>query len=146
MRFDELQLEVAIHKTEARMDPLGDEQRMELAKRVFATWVDIYGTSVFPFEIGEIAIAKRRMQKASGKVRAFEIAIEHNQWECFWKNRGKGPCSDEVEAGHIIARANGGGELTIENAIIECSAHNNQRKTMTIEEYLASNEFVTYRV
>jgi hypothetical protein len=138
MKFNELQLEVAIHKTDARFDPLADEQRTELAKRVFATWVEIFGTSVFPFEIGEIAIAKRRMQKASSKLRAFEIAIEHNQWDCFWRNRGKGPCSDEVEAGHIVARSNGAGDLTIENAVIECSAHNNQRKAMTIEEYLSS--------
>ena len=122
MKFSELQLEVAIYKADIHFDPLTQDQQKELAKRVFATWVEEFDSSVFAFEIDDIAAAKARMRKASGKVRPFEIAIHHDQWRCFWHNRGKGPCNDDVEAGHIVARANGAGDLTIENAMIECRA------------------------
>jgi hypothetical protein len=140
MRFSELQLEVAISKADIHFDPLRDEQRTELARRVFSTWLDLFDSSMFPFDIGEIASATVRVRKASSKVRPFEIAIHHDQWRCFWHNRGKGLCSDEVEAGHIIARSKGGGDLTIENAMIECRAHNNQRRDRSIEDYLASED------
>ncbi len=43
----------------------------------------------------------------------------------------------EVEAGHVVQRCKGG-PLTVENGQIECRAHNNQRREMSIEDYLKS--------
>lgn len=67
-----------------------------------------------------------------------QIAAAHG-YECFWKHRGKGPCSDEAEAGHVVPRA-AGAELTVENGMIECRAHNNQRRERSIEDYLTSGD------
>ena len=71
-----------------------------------------------------------------------EIAAAYG-YECFWKHRGKGPCCDEVEGGHVIPRC-AGADLTVANGMIECRAHNNQRREHSIEDYLASGELTSY--
>jgi hypothetical protein len=141
MKFAELHLELAVSRAGMSGDPVTDEQRRQLAVAVMKTWVDLFGDSFFSFTLEEVAQAAVRVRKrGKSKVAAWQIAEAHNQWDCFWKNRNKGPCSDEVEAGHVVARAHGGGDLTIENGMIECRAHNNQRRTRTIEQYMDSDD------
>lgn len=92
---------------------------------------------MFPFTIDDIerwSITLRKNTDAKVKV---DIALAHGT-ECYFKRRGKGPCSEEVEAGHIVQRCKGG-PLTVENGQIECRAHNNQRREMAIEDYLKSD-------
>jgi len=141
MKFAELRLELAINRAAFAGDPITDSQRTNLAVNVFVAWVHLFGDSFFPFTIEEVVQASVRVRKrGKGRAHAWQIAAAHNQWECFWKHRNKGPCSDEVEAGHVIAKAHGGGDLTIANGVIECRAHNNQRRARTVEEYLASED------
>lgn len=114
------------------------EQRRLAAAAVLAEWLNLTGDTLFPFTIDDIerwSIALRKSPEAKIKV---DIAIAHGT-ECYFKRRGKGPCSDEVEAGHIVQRCKGG-PLTVENGQIECRAHNNQRRDMSIEEYMKSNK------
>ena len=49
--------------------------------------------------------------------RKTEIARVHGL-RCFWPQRGVGPCSDDAEAGHIVARCHGG-ELSIEQYLAD---------------------------
>lgn len=63
-----------------------------------------------------------------------KVALEHGT-RCFWVGRNVGACSDEAEVGHIVPRCQDG-PLTVENCMIECRAHNNERKERTIEQYL----------
>ena len=46
----------------------------------------------------------------------------------------------DAKSREFHARANGAGDLTIENAMIECRAHNNQRRARSIEDYLSSED------
>jgi hypothetical protein len=113
------------------------EQRKQAAIAVFAEWVNLTGTSHFPFSIDTIERWSIRLRKNSETKIKVDIALAHGT-SCYFKNRGKGPCSEEVEAGHVWQRCNGG-PLSVENGQIECRAHNNQRREMSIEDYLKSN-------
>lgn len=113
------------------------DQRRRAAIAVFTEWLGLVGDSAFPFTIDEIerwSITLRKNSDAKVKV---DIALAHGA-SCYFKGRGKGPCSAEVEAGHIVQRCKGG-PLTVQNGQIECRAHNNQRREMSIEDYMRSD-------
>lgn len=113
------------------------DQRKRAALSVIAEWLTLTGDSRFPFSIDDIerwSITLRKSVDAKMKV---DIALAHGT-ECYFKGRGKGPCSEEVEAGHVVQRCKGG-PLTVENGQIECRAHNNQRREMSIEDYMKSS-------
>lgn len=65
-----------------------------------------------------------------------EVAIAHGA-TCFFRGRGRGECSDEVDLDRIVPGSRGG-EYTLENCQIACSRHNRERGDRTIEEYLES--------
>ena len=112
------------------------EQRRRAASAVVSEWLNLTGDTLFPFTIDDIerwSIALRKSSDAKIKV---NIALAHGT-ECYFRGRGKGPCSEDVEAGHIVQRCKGG-PLTVENGQIECRAHNNQRREMSIEDYIKS--------
>jgi hypothetical protein len=112
------------------------EQRQRAATAVLSEWLFLHGDTRFPFTIDDIerwSMALRKSPDAKIKV---DIALAHGT-ECYFKGRGKGPCSSDVEAGHIVQRCKGG-PLTVENGQIECRAHNNQRREMSIEDYMRS--------
>jgi len=113
------------------------DQRRRAALSVVAEWINLTGDSMFPFTIDDIerwSIALRKSSDAKIKV---DIALAKGT-ECYFKHNGKGPCSPEIEAGHIVQRCKGGA-LSVANGQIECRAHNNQRREMSIEAYMASS-------
>lgn len=139
MKFDELRLLVAIHNLRPTGDPVSDANRFARARQVRDEYTRMFGDVLFPWttsEVIEMCVAWRKNKASRTKA---EIAASHG-YTCFWVNRGKGPCSDEVEGGHVIARAAGSGELSVQNGMIECRAHNNQRRERTIEEYLTCDD------
>lgn len=119
----------------------GDRPTADLRKRaaiaVFGEWLNLTGDSLFPFTIDDIEKWSIRLRKNGDTKTKVDIALAHGT-SCYFKNRGKGPCSEEVEAGHILQRCKGG-PLSVENGQIECRAHNNQRREMSIEDYMKSN-------
>lgn len=118
------------------------DQRRRAALSVIAEWMNLTSDSMFPFTIDDIerwSITLRKSFDAKIKV---DIALAHGT-SCYFKGRGKGPCSDEVEAGHIWQRCKGG-PLNVENGQIECRAHNNQRREMSIEDYMKSGLTTEY--
>lgn len=138
MKFDELKLLVAINSLKPKGDPISDHSRLFRARQVRDEYTRLFGDVIFPWntsEVVEMCVAWRK--QSSTRIKA-EIAAAHG-YECFWKHREKGPCSDEVEAGHVIARS-AGAELTVANGMIECHDHNNQRRARTIEQYLDSRD------
>lgn len=137
MTENELHLCCAIRRADlGGGDRPTSEQRRRAATAVVSEWLNLTGDTLFPFTIDDIerwSIALRKSPDAKIKV---DIALAHGT-ECYFRGRGKGPCSEDVEAGHIVQRCKGG-PLTVENGQIECRAHNNQRREMSIEDYLKS--------
>ena len=138
MTENELHLCCAIRRADlGGGDRPTSEQRRRAATAVVSEWLNLTGDTLFPFTIDDIerwSIALRKSPDAKIKV---DIALAHGT-ECYFRGRGKGPCSEDVEAGHIVQRCKGG-PLTVENGQIECRAHNNQRREMSIEDYLKSS-------
>jgi hypothetical protein len=100
----------------------------------------LFGDSRFPWSIDDVLHWSMQYRKSRQSKMKVQIALAHGE-TCYFKNRGKGPCCDRAEWGHIVPRCRGGLD-TVENGQIECRAHNHQRgvngNVMTIEEYLAS--------
>lgn len=113
------------------------DQRKRAALAVIAEWLSLTGDSFFPFTIDDIERWSITLRKSGDAKIKVDIALAHGT-DCYFKGRGKGPCSAEVEAGHVVQRCKGG-PLTVENGQIECRAHNNQRREMSIEDYMKSS-------
>lgn len=142
MRFDELKLLVAINSLQPEGDPISDSARMSRAREVRDEYTRLFAEVFFPWttsDVIEMCVTWRKNKSA--RIEA-EIAAAHG-YECFWKHRGKGPCCDELEGGHVVPRS-AGADLTVANGMIECRAHNNQRRERSIEEYLTSVELTLY--
>jgi len=112
-------------------------QRMNAALAVMTEWLTLTGDSFFPFTIDDIERLSILLRKNSDAKIKVDIALKHGA-ECYFKSRGKGPCSEDIEAGHIVQRSTGG-PLNVENGQIECRSHNNQRRAMSIEDYMKSS-------
>ena len=138
MKFNELKLLVAIHRCQPKGDPVSDRDRMRYAVEIRDVYTRMFGDVFFPWTVTEVVENGVLWRKNTTTRIKAEIADAHG-YHCFWAERGKGQCSDEVEAGHVIARSTGA-ELTVANGMIECHSHNNQRSDRTIEEYLASQD------
>ncbi len=139
MKFDELKLLVAINSLRPTGDPVTDDARFRYAASVRDEYTRLFGTVQFPWstsQVIECGVAWRKQPTARIKA---QIAAAHG-YMCFWTHREKGPCCDDVEGGHVVPRARGGGDLTVVNGMIECRAHNNQRRERSIEEYLSSDD------
>lgn len=137
MTFDELVLSMAIQKAGRCPDtPRTNEQRMRLAIRVFNEWIRLQGDSVFPFTVDQIVECDARIRKNLDTRTKIEVAHKHGA-RCFWEGRGKGPCCNTVECGHLWQNSKGG-PMSVANCVIECRSHNNQRRAMGVEEYIRS--------
>ena len=135
MTFSELKLCLAIHRAElgGGIRATGREQ-MEAALLVMLQYLACFDDSYFPYTLDDIDKWRLAIRKNKDTRIKMEVALCHGH-RCFWEGRGKGPCCDDAECGHLVARCDGG-ELTVENCVIECRSHNNQRRERSIEQYL----------
>lgn len=138
MRFDELKLLMAINSARPKGDPISDDARIITAIDVRDEFTELFGDVLFPWTTSMVMEVFVNWRKQPSTRLKAAIAAAHG-CECFWRDRGKGPCSDEVEAGHVIPRC-AGAELSVANGMIECRAHNNQRRERSIEDYLTSGD------
>jgi hypothetical protein len=135
MTFDELELLVTIGKLKpGGRDYLTDQERLELVQLVQQQYCLWNRDAHFPYSLDAVVIAYMKYRKNKDTRTKAEIAAAHGT-KCFWKHRGKGPCSAEAEAGHLVPKSCGG-ELSVANCVIECRAHNQERGIMSIEQYL----------
>lgn len=138
MTFEELQLCMAIHRAGRGSDtPTKQAQRLALASRVLIEWLSMTGDTKFPFSIDDIVHFATAMRKNKDTRTKVNVALSHGT-RCFWESRNKGPCCTNAECGHLVPNSKGG-PLSVQNCVIECRAHNNQRRAMTIEEYIRSD-------
>lgn len=138
MTFNELALCIAIKRAGRSPDtPRTQEQRLDLAKRVMLEWLLMTKESLFPFTIDEIVEADTRIRKNKDTRTKVSVAEAHGA-HCFWEGRNKGPCCQEAECGHLWQNSQGG-PMSVENCVIECRSHNNQRRDMSVEEYIRSD-------
>lgn len=141
MKFDELKLMVAIHNAGAGWGDLPtSEKRFDFSRRVAEEYATITGDVFFPFTIDDVVSVMLRLRKRTSNRKKAEVALRHG-WSCFWSGRGKGPCTDEAEVGHLVPNSQGG-ELSTDNCVIECLGHNRQRGAMTIEQYIQSDRIL----
>ena len=141
MTFDELKLCMAIHRANlGGRDRTRTGDRHKAVGQVFWNWLHLFGDSRFPWSIDDVLHWSMQYRKSRQSRIKVQIALAHGE-ACYFRNRGKGPCCDSAEWGHLVPRCRGGKD-TVENGQIECRAHNHQRgvngNVMTIEEYLAS--------
>lgn len=135
MNFAELKLVMAIRKTGAKgREYVTQKERIEFAVQVQQQYVRLFADVYFPFTVDNVIHSMLKLRKNRMTRTKADIAIAHGT-RCFWHGRNVGPCSEECEAGHLVPACRGG-ELSISNCIIECRAHNNERRERTIEEYL----------
>lgn len=138
MTEHELQLCCAVRRADlGGGDRPTSRERRQAAMRVVSEWIEMTGDTLFPFTIDDIEQWSLRLRKNEDTKVKVDIALAHGT-ECYFKHRNKGPCSEEVEAGHVVQRCKGG-PLTVANGQIECRAHNNQRREMSIEDYMKSD-------
>lgn len=137
MTFSELKLCMAIHQAKlGGGDRVTRQERMEAAALVMVRYLACFDASYFPYTLDDIDKWRLAIRKKRDTRIKMEVALCHGH-HCFWEGRGKGPCCDDAECGHIVARC-AGGELSVENCVIECRSHNNQRRERPIAEYLQS--------
>lgn len=55
---------------------------------------------------------------------------------CFYANRGRGPCSEDVHIDRLIPGSRGG-QYTLQNCVLACGTHNTMRQDKPLEEFLA---------
>lgn len=135
--FDQLRLLVAISHVDGSVPDKTDD-RLAYVYRVRDEYCRMSGDCCFPYSASEVSDLALTYRKNTTTRMKAKIASAHGA-ACFWAERGKGPCDNEAEAGHICPACEGN-DLTVYNGMIECRAHNNQRRTMTIEEYLLAHE------
>jgi hypothetical protein len=139
MNREELKLSMAVfiwrqNEQYPSRDLVYSDERRRVCLEIRSKYDSLFQTIAFPYSEDDILRTMHQVRKNKDTEIKAEIAILHG-YACFWEHRGKGDCSDELEAGHIIP-ASDGAPLTVENGMIECRYHNNQRRTQTIEEYL----------
>jgi len=66
-----------------------------------------------------------------------QVARMHGT-KCFYANRGKGDCSEDVHLDRLVPGSRGG-KYTPENCIIACGRHNMMRGDSAIEEFLSAS-------
>ena len=139
MTFDELWLLVAIQKANVSFrDGANDLERQEVCKQVASMFSDITEDVLFPFTVNDVWTHGVSWRKSPDKGIKAEVAFAHG-FACFWNGRDKGPCCNEAEVGHLVPRCRDG-KLSVANCVIECRSHNNQRRELTVEEYLLSDK------
>lgn len=137
MTFDELKLCMAIHRAElGGGDRPTKKQQMEAAAVVMIEYLGYFEDSRFPYSLDDIHSWRLAVRKNTSTRIKLEVALIHGH-RCFWDGRNKGPCCGEAECGHLVQNCKGGA-ISVENCVIECRAHNNQRRAMTVEEYILS--------
>lgn len=149
MKFDELPLYCAIHRVRERIKYTSEcgqgdsvsssfwergEGAVELTKMIaeelVTTQNDLY-VSAF------VRYRKSQNTDSDGQKKLDIIAqLCSDTPECFYKNRGLGPCSDEVDLDRILPGSKGG-EYTVANCVLSCSTHNRQRGDRDFVDYLA---------
>lgn len=138
MTFDELKLAMAVGRADlGGGDWISERQRREAACLVYCEWLHQFGRTEFPFRMDDIERLRLALRKNTDTRIKVQVAIQHGA-TCYFEGRGKGPCSGDAECGHILQKSKSG-DLSVENCQIECRAHNNQRRAMSIEEYMASD-------
>jgi hypothetical protein len=137
MLFTELKLCMAIHRAQlGGSDITSHAKRLDMVRDVVSVYIGIFEDCNFPYSIDDVDRWRLNLRKNTGTRIKVEVALEHGS-RCYFDGRGKGPCCSEVECGHIVQNCMGG-ELSVANCQIECRSHNNQRLSMSIEDYLKS--------
>lgn len=144
MRFEELPLYIAVYEERCNMMANGEnpgaedwttkeESRRNLTARVTARLFTNVDQAIV-----DAWIAARKCQTVAGDKKKIdllvEVALQHGP-KCFYANRGKGACSDDVHLDRIIPGSRGG-EYTLANCVLSCGLHNTSRGNKSIEEFL----------
>ena len=139
MRFSELPLYCAIHRVRESIRKMSEEGSSESLSSSY--WERGEGAIELTRMISEELVVgpnesyieafvryRKQGNVSQEKLKKLDIiaALYCHSQRCFYEGRGLGPCSEEVDLDRIIPGSKGG-EYTVPNCIISCSAHNRQR-------------------
>ena len=142
MTFDDLPLYDAVYAVRKAMEAAGenpgsddwtaDEQkRRELTGRIVAAL-----TTDTEQRMIDAFIGFRKSPNVDGKKKIeliMDVRRAHGD-QCFYRGRGRGECSEEVDLDRIVPGSRGG-RYTVENCMLVCSRHNRMRGDQAIEEF-----------
>jgi hypothetical protein len=142
MRFDELSIVVALFRTEGmiadriqngeNLPPFGSDMWLTTHRNQLLSMIQ----SKLMVDESLLDYYLRYRKSSDKKMRLMAEVAERFGARCFYRDRGKGACSEECDLDRIIPGSRGG-EYKLENCHIACSKHNRERGDKTIEEYLS---------
>src|SRR5262249_8800994 len=143
MTFSDLPFYQAIFRVFGRVDNPGSEdwtrrRASEIYKLVLHEIVDMeaWNQDGIPYSRDRVLDVWLDIRKNPKNPLKCEVSLTHGA-QCFYANRGLGPCSAEVDLDRIVPESRHG-EYTLANCVIACSQHNRVRGDKSIEDFLAS--------
>lgn len=144
MTFDDLPLFDAIYQLRTEMEAAGEnpgsdswtteeDKRRELAKRILSKLMSDVDQRLI-----DAWIRFRKSGNANGRKKS-ELIVEVSRMhggQCFYRNRGLGQCSQDIDLERLIPETRGG-QYTVENCVIACCRHNRMRGDNDLEAFLA---------
>jgi len=146
MRFNELQLYIAVHETyDTLRSPRSDKWITEDADALCRAIGEHlpYG---HPYQMAQTIEAWTCYGKSgkAGDLKKLELTVlvaRLHGAKCFWAGRGLGECSQEATLDRLVPGSwDPPGEYTLENCVIACTLHNSARGNLSVEEYLRKAE------
>ena len=147
MTFDDLPLFDAIYSLRSEMEAAGEnpgsdvwtieeDRRCELTKRIMGKLMtDIDQRLINAW------IRFRKSANVNGKKKV-ELIVEVFRLRggtCFYRNRGLGECSPDIDLERLIPETRGG-RYTLENCVLACGRHNRMRGDRDLESFLLNGE------
>ena len=143
MTFDDLPLFDAIYSLRNEMEVAGEnpgsdtwtteeDRRGELTRRLMSKLMtDIDQRLINAW------IQFRKSSSVNGK-KKIELIVEVFRLHggtCFYRNRGLGECSPDIDLERLIPDTRGG-QYTLENCVLSCGKHNRMRGDKDLEKFL----------
>lgn len=141
MRFDEIPVYRAVRAAFANTDKpcSGDDSGNVWPERWLFTmqfWVTTAQDDDVPPSMSQVRAVWLQMRKSGGEKLKLTVDVGNvHGWQCAYKNRGVGDCSETVDLDRITPDSRGG-QYTVENCQIACALHNRSRGDKPIEAYL----------
>jgi hypothetical protein len=141
MTFDGLPLYQAVYRVYSVVEKPGSDDWISknakaAYKLVLMQIVEDEGWTAdgIPYSMDHVVEVWRDIRKQPKSRLKCDVSLTHGP-HCFDANRGLGDCSDEVDLDRIVPETRGG-QYTVENCIIACSAHNRSRGDQSIEDFI----------
>lgn len=144
MKFQEIPLFDAVMTVRGQMisgneDPgaavwdTTEDGRKEVTQRVLTELIKDTDQTII-----DAWIKTRKSPTLDSGMKKIELLVEVSRVhgvKCFYANRAKGECSEDVHVDRIIPGSRGG-QYTLANCVLACGRHNTMRGDLSVEQFL----------